>query len=176
LEREGTLQEIGGFGPNSLSVLCHQALKDLERVDEAIIELDLMFSDCPAYVRPLIHKGFRAKMGISLRDWATLTELMLELHRDLERSVLGHDEETFQDQAQAWLDNHDTAMRVLNMLFVNLSGEPRDADAFLLEHETLGPVVEMTERQTDAIATLITTLEMLREPLAKRAGINVSQI
>ncbi len=165
MERAGPVSET--WEMDNLTLLCRQAIKDIERVTEAVDELELMFSDCPAYVRPLVHRGFRARMGIGVRDWRRFTEGMLESHRDLEKAVLRQDEETLMDQAQAFLDGYGTAMHVLNQLYVNLNGLVGDSRDYLMENEDGRVVEDMVERQTDTLAALITTLEQLRLSLAR---------
>jgi hypothetical protein len=170
MERADVMYDIGGFGPNSLTLLCRQAIRDIEEVSEAINELNWMFSDCPAYVRPLVYRGFRARMGIGLKDWERSMDAMLDLHRDLERAVLGLDPDQFMDEALTFLERYDQSMRMLNQLYINLSGMVKDAREYLAEGEANEAVEEMVDKEIEAIATLITTLEMLRHPLLKRTG------
>lgn len=173
MARVGYVQ-LYGAGSCALVSLTRQALRDLERTEESLNQLEWMLDDLPPVLKPLVHRGFRARMGIGLRELQEHLEGVHAVLRDLDRACLGQDEETFLDNAQALLDLHESTARILNMFLTNLADLPREVRETTADEDANRGAEEIVDKHADAVATLLTTLDMVRSTLKKQTGLTSS--
>lgn len=157
---------VGALGPSHLGLLISQAKQDLQRVGDLINEVDWLITSCPPYLRPLVDDGFRARMGIGLRDWERMTETLLESARFLEHARVDQDHESFMRCAENFLADSSGAMSSLRKILNGVSALPEEASALSPEDKN-EEVEKLALRQAEAVGDLLTSLEMLSRLLSR---------
>lgn len=164
---------VAGIGSPKLVATCRRMIKDLEEVEEIINDLEWMFSNAHPYLRPLLHRGFRARMGIGLPEWERLMDLMLESCRDLEWACFGDSEELLLERVQVFLEYYEPTRRALNMLNANMAAIAQDARELISEEQEIRSVESRTESQTRALGDLLTTMNAMREAIGDGGWLTV---
>ncbi len=166
MDRPGSLQRTG-WVPSALPTLVLQTIRDLEMVEESINEMNWVIYSSPPLVRALCIRGFRGKMGTSIKEWEAQTDFLLERARGLSSALVLGDEIAFAENAKEIIDNHAPILKMFKVLLVNLTSLPDDVAHGLREEENADEIDEMVQGHCRSVATLIMTLEMITPQLAR---------
>jgi hypothetical protein len=151
-----------GVGSPKLVALCRRLTKDVREVEEAINDLDWLFSQSHPYVRPLLHRGFRARMGIGLKEWERLMDLNLEASQEMEKACFGSSDYLLYERVQVFVEIYEPTVNALNMLFANLGGIAEDARELSSDEGEIRSIETRVEAQTGAVGNMLTTMGAVR--------------
>lgn len=151
-----------GAGSPKLVSLSRRLIKDVQEVEEVINDLDWLFSQSHPYVRPFFQRGFRARMGIGLKEWERLMDLGLEASREMEKACFGTSQYMLYERVQVFIELYEPIMVALNMLFANLGSLAKDARELSSEEAEIRSIEAKVEEQTCAVGNMLTTMSALR--------------
>ncbi len=162
MDGEEAVHLMVGAGSPKLASLSRRLTTDIREVEEVINDLNWLFSQSHPYLRPLVHRGFRARMGIALNEWERLMDLDLEASQEMERACFGSSEYLLYERVQVFVEIYEPTVRALDMLFANLGAIAKDARDLSSDEAEIRSIETRVEAQTRAVGDMLTTMAAVR--------------